>query len=138
EQRRRHGPAVEIDAGRTGSGRVERRIDIVGPRFRGAYGETAPLQCCKNTQRHDGLAGTRARCRDDEAARHHRLTSLGTAASHPKRRVRTATLSPMAMIAGGSNPAWRTFAATSRSVETTMRSSAVVAEAITAAGVDGA
>ncbi len=72
EQRRRHRPAVEIDARRAGRRRVEGGIDIVRPRLCRAHGDAAPPQRGEQAERHRGLARARARRRDDEAARGHR------------------------------------------------------------------
>ncbi len=74
EQRRRHGPAVEIEARSAGRGFMEGGVDIVGAGLGALHGKPAPMKRRKQGQGHGGLAGTGTRGGDDEAARRHRAS----------------------------------------------------------------
>ena len=60
EQRRRHGPAVEIEARRAGGGGVEGRVDIVRSGFCRPHRQAAPRQRGQQRKRDGGLAGAGA------------------------------------------------------------------------------
>ena len=57
EQRRRHRPAVEIDARRAGRGGMERGIDVVRACLGGPHRDAAPRQRRQQRKRDRGLAG---------------------------------------------------------------------------------
>jgi len=76
DQRRRHRPAVEIDAASAGCGGVERAIDVIGPGFRRAHRHAAAGEGFENAQGNDGLAGTRTRRRNQQRARGHEAVLL--------------------------------------------------------------
>ena len=69
EERRRHRPAVEIEARRAGRGGMKRRIDVIRPGLGRAYHDAAARERGDERQRHRGLAGAGLRRRDDQAAR---------------------------------------------------------------------
>jgi len=134
EQQPWHRPGIEIDARGAGGRGVERRIDVIGAGLCRAHGDAAPRQRRQRRERHRRLAGAGVWRGDDETDAPS-LLSLVVAASAPSSCARVVTMSPMTTIAGGSKFCSSTWAATSASVETRMRSFGVVAEAITAAGV---
>ena len=104
EQRRAHGPAVEIEARRARGGFVEGRVDIVGAAFGGADAQSAAAERGKQSERDRGLAGTRARGGDEErfCLRSHHTTISGTRAARSRSFALTFTMAPMAMMAGAS------------------------------------
>ena len=91
EQRRRHRPAVEIDAGQAGRGGVEAGVDVVRSRFRAACAHASPGQRAQYADRDRGLARARARRADDDRAGAHRA---------PRSLSRNATMPPMTIRAG--------------------------------------
>ncbi len=75
EERRRHRPAVEIDARRAGHRGMKRRIDVIRPGLGRAHGDAAALERGEQRQRHRGLAGAGLRRGDDKPTRGHAATS---------------------------------------------------------------
>jgi len=73
EERRRHGPAIEVDAGMAGGGGVERGVDVVRPGFPRAHPHAAPPQRGQQRQRDGGLTRAGAGGGDDEPACHGRV-----------------------------------------------------------------
>ena len=67
DQRRRHGPAVEIEARPPGRRGMKARVDIVGADLGRLHHDAAPAERRQQRQRQRGLAGARARRGDDEA-----------------------------------------------------------------------
>ena len=70
EQVRRHGPAVQIDAGRPRGGRMKRRIYIVGSGLAGPHNHAATAQRGNQRERHGGFAAAGAGGGDDQAVGH--------------------------------------------------------------------
>ena len=68
DERRAHGPGVEVDAGAAGGGGVERRVDVVGSALEGLHGDAAPAQSAQQAERYRRLAGARSGRGDDHAA----------------------------------------------------------------------
>ena len=66
EERRPHGPAIEIEAGRAGSLGMEGGVDIVGPAFRGAHRQATAAKGGDERKRDRGLARAGARGGDEE------------------------------------------------------------------------
>src|SRR6476619_5578994 len=133
EERRTHGPAVEIEARSAGGSGVERGVNIVGAAFGGTDTQAAPVEGCEQSERHGGLAGARARCSDENRlrVRPHHTTISGTRAARSSSFCLTRT---MAMMANASNSSSRVSAATRWSSEMRMRFLDRVAEATTATG----
>ncbi len=86
-----HRPAVEIDAGPAGRGRVEAGIDVVRAGFCAAHRDAAPGEGAEQPDRDAGLARAGARRADDEAACAH-ADFASTAA--PVSSARIDTMSP--------------------------------------------
>ena len=66
EERRPHGPAIEIETGRAGSLGMEGRVDIVGAAFRRADRQAAAAKGGDERKRDGGLARAGARGGDEE------------------------------------------------------------------------
>ena len=114
EQRRAHGPAVEIEARRARGRFVEGRVDIVGAAFGGADAQPPAAEGGEQSERDRGLAGARARRRDEKRFRlaPHHATISGTRAARSRSFALTFTMAPMAMMAGASKASARVSAAT--------------------------
>ena len=76
DQRRRHRPAVEIDALGAGRRGMERGIDVVRSGLRRAHRDALPPQRAEQAERDQRLARAGARRRDDQAACAHRAASI--------------------------------------------------------------
>ena len=71
EQRRRHGPAVQIATGGTARGSMKTRIDIIRSGLGGLDRNSPPPQRRQQRESDHGLAGTRTRGRHDEPTPDH-------------------------------------------------------------------
>ena len=100
EERRRHRPGIEIESAGAGGRGMKGRIDVIGAGLGGAHGDAPSFQRGEKPERDRGLARSRARSRDDEAARGHRAPSLSAMARASSRSCRTFTIFPTTMIEG--------------------------------------
>src|SRR5579859_6646847 len=98
EQRRRHGPGIEIGAAPSGGRLVEGRVDIIRPAFEPGDFQAAPSEGAHQAERQSGLAAARARRSDDETGRIHRTMRWALSAS------RKPTIAPITTKAGAAPP----------------------------------
>jgi hypothetical protein len=103
QERGRHRPGIEIESTNAGGCGMKCRIDVIGAGLGGAHSHAASFQRGEKPERDRGLARSRARSRDDQAARGHRAPSLSAMTRASSRSCRTFTIFPTTMIEGVPN-----------------------------------
>ena len=103
EERGRHCPGIEIETTDAGGCGMKGRIDVIGAGLGGAHGDPPSFQRGEKPECDRGLARSRARSRDDQAARGHRAPSLSAMTRASSRSCRTFTIFPTTMIEGVPN-----------------------------------